>query len=388
MNLHRLLQQREAQGKPLRLGLIGAGKFGAMYLAQVPRTPGIHLVGIADLSPDNAKANLDRVGWDTERYGAASLDAALKERRHAPRRQLGGAGRASGHRHHRRGDRQSAGGGRTCAGCVQTRQARRDGHGRSRRVLRTAARQARGRGRRDLQPRVRRPAGADLRSGGLGARRGIPGGRRGPRPQMAAALRAVDAGDGVGLLRPLAGAGAHRRPESEDVQLVPRRLQARHREHRGRQRDGPHARARRHRVSAGEHRRHSVRHAAEERRRSSASQGAGRGHLVAGARWARDSVRHPLRRVGGVRGRDRVHPPLLLRVRRSHRSDRPLRVPLQALAPDRSRSRHLGRIGRSARRTHRLRRRASSPTRSRPPSAISSRARSSTARAATRSSAN
>ena len=39
MNLYAKLQERAAQGKPLRLGLIGAGKFGAMYLAQVPKTP-------------------------------------------------------------------------------------------------------------------------------------------------------------------------------------------------------------------------------------------------------------------------------------------------------------------------------------------------------------
>ncbi len=81
MNLHAKLQQREAQGKPLRLGVIGAGKFAAMYIAQVPRTPGVHLVGIADLNPANAKANLDRTGWTAVQYGAASLDAALKERR-------------------------------------------------------------------------------------------------------------------------------------------------------------------------------------------------------------------------------------------------------------------------------------------------------------------
>ena len=81
MNLHSKLQQREAQGKPLRIGVIGAGKFGAMYIAQVPRTPGVHLAGIADLSPANAKANLARVGWEEGAYGAASLDAALKERR-------------------------------------------------------------------------------------------------------------------------------------------------------------------------------------------------------------------------------------------------------------------------------------------------------------------
>ena len=79
MNLFRKLQQRQAAGNPLRIGLIGAGKFGAMYLAQVPKTPGVHLVGIADLSPPGAKANLERVGWKAEQFAAASLDAALAQ---------------------------------------------------------------------------------------------------------------------------------------------------------------------------------------------------------------------------------------------------------------------------------------------------------------------
>ena len=58
MNLHRKLQQRAAENRPVRIGLIGAGKFGSMYLAQIPRTPGVHLVGIADLSPANARVKL------------------------------------------------------------------------------------------------------------------------------------------------------------------------------------------------------------------------------------------------------------------------------------------------------------------------------------------
>src|ERR1041385_629363 len=76
MNLYAKLQERKEH--PLRLGLIGAGKFAAMYLAQVPRTPGIHLVGIADLAPANAKANLERVGWKPAVFSAPTLDAALK----------------------------------------------------------------------------------------------------------------------------------------------------------------------------------------------------------------------------------------------------------------------------------------------------------------------
>src|SRR5919201_5488179 len=77
MNLYTKLCTRAAQGRPLRVGLIGAGKFGSMYCAQVPKTPGVHLVGIADLAPANARANLTRVGWPAERALAASLNAAL-----------------------------------------------------------------------------------------------------------------------------------------------------------------------------------------------------------------------------------------------------------------------------------------------------------------------
>jgi len=78
MSLHDKLKQRAAAGKPVRVGLIGAGKFGSMYLAQVPRVPGVHLVGIADLSPDAVHRNLARVGWPAQRAQAASLDEALK----------------------------------------------------------------------------------------------------------------------------------------------------------------------------------------------------------------------------------------------------------------------------------------------------------------------
>src|SRR3977135_3601287 len=78
MNLYAKLREREAQVKPLRVGLIGAGKFGAMYLAQVPKTPGIHLAAIADLSPSNATVNLQPVGWAAERFAAHSIDDALR----------------------------------------------------------------------------------------------------------------------------------------------------------------------------------------------------------------------------------------------------------------------------------------------------------------------
>lgn len=77
MSLYAQLRAREAAGRPIRVALIGAGKFGAMYLAQTPRTPGVHLAAVADLSPDAARRNLGRVGWEPQRAQADSLDDAV-----------------------------------------------------------------------------------------------------------------------------------------------------------------------------------------------------------------------------------------------------------------------------------------------------------------------
>ncbi|HKX40136.1 MAG TPA: Gfo/Idh/MocA family oxidoreductase, partial [Burkholderiaceae bacterium] len=78
MSLYAKLQRRAIEGRPIRIGLIGAGKFGSMYLAQVPRIPGTQLAAIVDLSPDAARRNLARVGWEAERSAAASIDAAIQ----------------------------------------------------------------------------------------------------------------------------------------------------------------------------------------------------------------------------------------------------------------------------------------------------------------------
>lgn len=55
MNLFRLLEEREAAGRPVRVGLIGAGKFGTMFLAQARRMAGLRVVGVADLSVERAR---------------------------------------------------------------------------------------------------------------------------------------------------------------------------------------------------------------------------------------------------------------------------------------------------------------------------------------------
>ncbi len=76
MNLHRLLSERLAKGKPVRVGLIGAGKFGSMFLNQIPTTAGLEMAAIADLDPERARAACRAVDWSEERIAAtAYLDS-------------------------------------------------------------------------------------------------------------------------------------------------------------------------------------------------------------------------------------------------------------------------------------------------------------------------
>jgi predicted homoserine dehydrogenase-like protein len=73
VNLHRLLRERAETGKPVRAGLIGAGKFGSMFLAQIPTTPGLEVAAIADLDPERARGACRAVGWDEERIGRTAF---------------------------------------------------------------------------------------------------------------------------------------------------------------------------------------------------------------------------------------------------------------------------------------------------------------------------
>lgn len=66
------LAEREAAGKPIQVGLIGAGKFGSMFISQVHRTNGMRLAGIADLSKDRALESLKRTGYPEDRYDATA----------------------------------------------------------------------------------------------------------------------------------------------------------------------------------------------------------------------------------------------------------------------------------------------------------------------------
>lgn len=80
MNLHSKLLEREAAGRPVTVGLIGAGKFGTMFLSQARLTRGLHVVGVADLNVERARSQLATAGWEQGSYAAASLGDAFKNR--------------------------------------------------------------------------------------------------------------------------------------------------------------------------------------------------------------------------------------------------------------------------------------------------------------------
>jgi predicted homoserine dehydrogenase-like protein len=80
MNLSFLLAEREAANRPVTVGLIGAGKFGTMFLSQARLTKGMHVVAVADLNVERARSQLASAGWPVEQYAAASLGDAIKRR--------------------------------------------------------------------------------------------------------------------------------------------------------------------------------------------------------------------------------------------------------------------------------------------------------------------
>src|SRR5438105_2720132 len=79
MSIAERLAERAAGGAPVRVALIGAGKFGTMILSQLRRLPGIELAVLADLSNDRALAAAQRAGWERERFVPAQRPGAVND---------------------------------------------------------------------------------------------------------------------------------------------------------------------------------------------------------------------------------------------------------------------------------------------------------------------
>ena len=79
MNLARGLARREADGRPIRVGLIGAGKFGTMILAQLRLMTGVRLCVLADLDPERARRAGVEAGWDGDAFARAANASAAND---------------------------------------------------------------------------------------------------------------------------------------------------------------------------------------------------------------------------------------------------------------------------------------------------------------------
>ena len=73
------LAARAEAGRPLRVGVIGAGKFATMFFSQARRLPGLHLVGVVDLDRDKAVQAFQRAEWPAEQFAAGGVQEALRK---------------------------------------------------------------------------------------------------------------------------------------------------------------------------------------------------------------------------------------------------------------------------------------------------------------------
>ncbi|MEL6372963.1 MAG: Gfo/Idh/MocA family oxidoreductase [Pseudomonadota bacterium] len=80
MNLHAKAKARAQAGRPVTVAVIGAGKFGTMFLTQARTTEGLHVMGVADLNVERARAQLTMAAWPAAQTAARSLDDAYRDR--------------------------------------------------------------------------------------------------------------------------------------------------------------------------------------------------------------------------------------------------------------------------------------------------------------------
>jgi len=72
------LEERAASGRPIGVAVVGGGVFGSLYLAQARRTPGVHVVGVADLEPEDVRRRLLAAGWPDPALRARDAADALR----------------------------------------------------------------------------------------------------------------------------------------------------------------------------------------------------------------------------------------------------------------------------------------------------------------------
>jgi predicted homoserine dehydrogenase-like protein len=75
--LLRQLLDRQSEGRPLRVGLVGAGRFGTTVAATLGQMPGVRLFAVADLDRVRGLAALQAAGWREEDLGQGRASDAV-----------------------------------------------------------------------------------------------------------------------------------------------------------------------------------------------------------------------------------------------------------------------------------------------------------------------
>ncbi len=79
MSLDERLEGRAREGRPVRVAVIGCGKFATMFLAQARCTPGMEIAVVTDLDPARARRNLEAAGWTAEELAKLAILADAGE---------------------------------------------------------------------------------------------------------------------------------------------------------------------------------------------------------------------------------------------------------------------------------------------------------------------
>ena len=72
MNLARLAQEAAQKKSPIKVGLIGAGKFGSMFLSQVKTIEGLEVPAISELTFERMQLSCRSVGWRDAQIAATA----------------------------------------------------------------------------------------------------------------------------------------------------------------------------------------------------------------------------------------------------------------------------------------------------------------------------
>ena len=240
MNLSSMLRERAAAGRPVRIGQVGAGKFGTMFLSQVrlthghapggPRRPdagaGQGAAWSASAGP-RSRPRRSRLGDALKTGKTFVTDDAMAVIAHP---EIEVVIEATG---------DPGTGIKLCQAAIA--------HGKHIVMVNVeadalagpAAGAAGAGGGRRLLAGLGRPAGADLRARRLGAHLRVQGGRRRQGHALPPDLSPLQPRHGVGHPRPVPEDQGPQPHQPEDVQLVHRRHQVGHRDDGGVQRHGP-----------------------------------------------------------------------------------------------------------------------------------------------------